>query len=411
MQLYPRQQASIAQARRRLNIWDGSVRSGKTIASIVRWLQVCTARDSRGNPIGGNLLMVGKTERTLRRNVLDVIEQLVGPRRCKVNLGKGEATILGRRVYLMGANDEGATGKLQGLTLGGLYGDELTLWPKSFFAMALSRLSDPGAALYGTTNPEGPRHWLKVDYLDRADELDIVRFRFRLADNLGLDPGYVRALTAEYQGLWRQRYVDGLWVAAEGAVYDSFVSDGPMVAAAPDPRQLDAGWVAIDYGTTNPLHALRLRRELTPTGHRIRVVAEWRWDSKREQRQLTDAQYADALQGWWAEDEPPAIVVDPSATSFIAELRTRGLPVLHANNAVLDGIRTVARLLADGQLVIDPSCTYLIDELSGYVWDPKATAKGNDAPMKVDDHGPDALRYGVMADLAAGPVSIIDTEM
>ena len=404
--LYPAQEASVREATARLNLWDGSVRSGKTIGSIVRWLRFITVD---GPP--GNLLMIGKTERTLSRNVLDPIRDLVGSSRCQVKAGSGEVTILGRTVYLAGANDERASDRIRGITLAGAYGDEVSLWPRSFFTMLLSRLSVPGAALFATTNPDGPRHWLKTDYLDRADELDLARFRFRLPDNPGLDPAYVVALQAEYVGLWRARFIDGLWVAAEGAIYDTFdpTPGGPHVQPIPAPtddQPQDAGWVAIDYGTSNPFVALRLRHHLG----RVYVTSEYRWDSRARRRQLTDSDYADALAAWWGTDEPPAIIVDPSAASFIAELRQRGYPVQGANNAVLDGIRLVATELNAGRLIIDPTCTGLIDELAGYSWDPKAQAHGQDAPLKADDHGPDALRYGMRAADHVGPGALLDSE-
>ena len=402
--LYPTQEASVRKASARLNLWDGSVRSGKTIGSIVRWLRFLAVD---GPP--GNLLMIGKTERTLARNVLDPIRDLVGPSRCQVKVGSGEAVILGRTVYLAGANDERASDRIRGITLAGAYGDEVSLWPRSFFTMLLSRLSVTGAKAFLTTNPDGPRHWLKVDYLDRADELDLARFRFRLADNPGLDPAYVANLQAEYTGLWRARFIDGLWVAAEGAIFDAFdpTPGGPHVQAMPAPTPgvlVDPGWVAIDYGTSNPFVALRLRRDDTATW----VTSEWRWNSRTEYQQLTDSQYADELEAWWAGDEPPTVIVDPSAASFIVELRQRGLNVLGANNAVLDGIRLVASTLAAGQLRIDPSCVGLIDELAGYSWDPKAQERGQDAPLKVDDHGPDALRYGLMSAASVGPGGLVD---
>lgn len=404
--LYPAQEESVRAATARLNLWDGSVRSGKTIGSIVRWLRYVAVD---GPP--GNLLMIGKTERTLARNVLDPIRDLVGPSRCQVKVGSGEAVILGRTVYLAGANDERASDRIRGITLAGAYGDEVSLWPRSFFAMLLSRLSVPGAALFATTNPDGPRHWLKTDYLDRADELNLARFRFRLPDNPGLDPAYVTALQAEYVGLWRARFIDGLWVAAEGAIFDTFdpTPGGPHVDTMPAPGDnipTDPGWVAIDYGTSNPFVALRLRRTDTATY----VTSEYRWDSRARHRQLTDSDYADALAQWWAGDTPPSIIVDPSAASFIAELRQRGYPVQGANNAVLDGIRLVATELTAGRLIIDPTCTGLIDELAGYSWDPKAQKHGADAPLKVDDHGPDALRYGLMAGAHVGPGVLLDTE-
>lgn len=394
--LHPAQVASVRDAQARLNLWEGAVRSGKTVGSIVRWLRYLTVD---GPP--GAKLMVGRTERTLERNVLTPIIDMVGARHCRIIRGTGEAVILGQRVWLVGANDERAADRIQGSTLAGAYVDEASLIPATFWQMLLSRLSIEGARLFATANPDGPRHWLKVDYLDRP-ELDLARFRFRLDDNPSLSPEYVAALKAEYVGLWYRRFVLGLWVAAEGAVYDQLNIEpggGTVVRRDPDPRTVVRWWVAVDYGTANPLHALLLARD---TAGRTWVVREWRWDSRQQQRQLTDSEYRTRLVTWVAglqatklKAKPAAWVVDPSAASFLTELRTHSLPAHPADNAVLDGIRRTAGMLATRHLVIHQSCRMLLDELAGYVWDPKAQARGVDQPVKVDDHGPDALRYAV----------------
>lgn len=420
--LYDPQVESVRRANARLNIWDGSVRSGKTIASIVRWLRYCAV----DGPPGG-LLMIGKTERTLARNVLDPIIDLVGHERCKVKGGAGEAQIMGRTVWLAGANDESAAARIRGLTLAGAYGDEVSLWPRNFFTMLLSRLSVTGAKAFFTTNPDSPMHWLKRDYLDRSADLDLARFQFRLSDNPGLDPDYVHNLTAEYTGLWRSRFIDGLWVAAEGAIYDMLdVNDGGKhVRICPsdvlsDPRTVFT--VGVDYGTVNPFVALLIARDAFD---RMWVLDEWRWDSAVRQRQQTDHEYAVAVNQWiqaslptlvgqhlGAQPEPAtlaAMFIDPSASSFIEEIRRTGLPAQPADNSVIDGIRTVATRLSSGTLFISPSCSGLLAEMAGYTWDPKAQISGQDRPTKADDHGPDALRYAVMGSRYATPGAMIST--
>ena len=150
---------SIALSDARLNIWDGAVRSGKTVSSLLAWLYFVTQAPP------GPLLMAGKTVTTLKRNILDTLSDMLGERDFKVRLSAREAVLFGRKVYLAGASDARAEGKLRGMTLAGAYGDELTLWPRSFFQMLLSRLSIEGARFYGTTNPDSSRHWLYTDYL------------------------------------------------------------------------------------------------------------------------------------------------------------------------------------------------------------------------------------------------------
>lgn len=426
--LVGKQARSVELATARTNIWEGSVRSSKTVCSLLAWLMFI-----RTGP-GGNLVMVGKTERTLRRNVIDPLVEMLGPKRCKVNWGDGQATILGRRVYLAGANNEAAVSKIQGLTLAGFYGDELSTWPESFWSMLLTRLSVEGAQGFGTSNPDNPNHWLMRGYLKRArtwlrhdgtvqrsdspNMLDLARFSFRLDDNPSLPAGYVAELAKTFTGLFRARYIAGMWVLAEGAIYDMWDQDRHLVTKLPrtNGRLLMRRWhLAIDYGTANPFTAVLLGvgPDLDGTD-RIWVSAEWRWDSRPEGRQMTDAEYSQALRRWVDETLPERlgerieldrIDVDPSAASFIAQLwRDSWLGVHQADNRVEDGIRSVSSLLGPAdRLRVHTSCqgtdgrTMLVDELTGYVWDEDhAKRTGEERPLKVDDHGPDGLRYGVM---------------
>lgn len=406
-------QTAVLEPTRRLNIYEGSVRSGKTVSSLLKWLKYV-----REGP-AGNLAMVGKTERTLKRNVIDVLTEWLGPKRCKYVQGSGELHLLGRRIYIAGANDERAQDKIRGLTLAGAYVDEITVIPESFWAMLMTRLSVEGAAVIGTTNPGPPSHWLMKDYLKRAavhighdgqvvrreqsaDVLDLARFSFNLRDNPHLSKAYVDALGKEFTGLWRKRFIEGLWVAAEGAIYDMLEAEVHKVHADPESGSISEWMIAVDYGTTNPFHALLLA--VTDDG--ITVVREWRWDSKAKGRQLTDAEYSTKLRAWidqLRETEFPELrlaktVVDPSAASFIAQLWRDDWPgVTKANNTVADGIRITSSLLTLRRLAVHASATALWTELTGYVWDPKKSQRGEEAPLKVADHGADALRYGIMA--------------
>lgn len=396
-----KQAASILESDARLNIWEGSVRSGKTIGSLIRWLEFV----ARNEP-AGELLMAGKTERTLKRNVLDPIGEMVGGD-LKVISGAGEARLFGRRIYLAGGADERSEAKLRGLTLAGIYADEVTTWPQSFFQMALTRISVRNAKLFGTTNPDGPRHWLKKDYLDKAADLGLKRFHFVLSDNPSLDPAYVAALKQEFTGLWYRRFVLGEWVQAEGAIFDCWDQDEMVVAEVPKPlsdaeieqgkapRRIVRQWVSIDYGTANPFVALLFGLD---SDNNVYVMSEYRWDSHKEHRQKTDSEYSEAVRDWIRFNGANAewVYVDPSAASFSQQLWRDGISgVRHANNDVLDGIRITATALAQGRLKVHRSCEGLIDEIPGYVWDPDQQEKGLDRPIKVDDHSVDALRYGI----------------
>ena len=394
---------SIRDSTARLNLWHGSVRSGKTISSIIRWIMYL-----REAPPGA-LLMVGKTERTLKRNILDEIEQIVGSKNYRYVGGSGEAWICGRKVLLVGANDERAEGKIRGLTAAGAYGDELTLWPEGFFRQLLARMSVRDAKLFGTTNPDGPYHWLKAGFLDRTD-LDLRQFHFELEDNVALDPEYVRSLKLEYGegSLWYKRFIDGLWIAAEGAVYDFFNEREHVITQLPDrkPDQVD---LSIDYGTSNATSVGAFASwNRTPPGQLKTVrLAGWYYDGRATGRQKTDTEYVGEIKEWVSALDRPIryVFVDPSAASFQQELQRSGFRVIPADNSVIDGIRTQAKMLRNGEykLLKGHGNDQAIRDYGAYLWDTKAQARGEDKPLKQNDH---CFVAGTMVTTRRGPVPI-----
>ncbi|MFC8199933.1 PBSX family phage terminase large subunit [Streptomyces sp. NPDC057298] len=386
-----KQLRSIGQATRRINIWHGSVRSGKTIASLLAFV-IAVA----GAGPSGLIIVCGRSLQTIERNCLEPLQDraLFGPlaRHIVHTRGATTATILGRTVHLIGAADARAEGRLRGLTAQLAYVDEGTLLPEGFFVQLLARLSVPGARLYLTTNPDSPRHWLKTGYLDRAAELNLASWHFKLSDNPSLSAEYVASLAAEYVGLWRRRMIDGAWVVAEGAIFDMWDEGRHVVTELPDMRRY---WCGVDYGTTNPFSAILLGEGVDG---RLYAAAEWRHDSRATHRSMTDAQYSAAVRKWLAglDTTPEWTFIDPSAASFSTQMWQDGHPGLaRASNEVADGIRSVSSLLAADRLLVHESCEGLLGELPGYSWDPKATERGEDAPLKVDDHSADALRYAV----------------
>lgn len=389
-----KQYRSIMSANARLNIWEGSVRAGKTVASIFRWL-----RFVKEVPLGSPLLMTGRTNRTLERNIVWPIIDIVGGSRAFYNRGTGELRLFGRLIDCLGASDERAQEKIRGATFFGAYGDEVSLWPESYFTMMLSRLSQTGAKFFGTTNPDSPYHWLKKKYLDRQGELNLKRFHFTLEDNPNLDSEYVKQLKKEYTGLWYKRFILGLWVQAEGAIYDMWNESIHQVdfktlfkdAPGKEPRRLFA---ACDYGTANPtVFGLFAHTGRLP----VYMVREYYYNSAKTGRQKTDGEYADDFIKWLSGQAITGVYVDPAAASFIAELKKRRINVLEAKNDVIDGIRFVGNLLQNRLFFIDKGCKMTLEEVAGYVWDAKAQIRGEDKPVKTNDHCMDMMRYGLFS--------------
>ena len=367
---------------RRINLLHGSVRSGKTWASLVLWCVWI-----RNMPIESSYIMAAKTMTALKRNCLDLLEKLAGQRNFKYSISKKEATLFGRRIYLESVSDSGAEGKIRGMTLRGAYCDELTLFDESFFSMLLSRLSEPGARLFATTNPDNPNHWFKVNYIDRREELDLLLMEFLIDDNTFLDPAYVASLKKEYTGVFYRRFILGEWCCAEGLVYPMFDAARHVVAEIPPPKGECEYYISIDYGTMNPcsMGLWRLDEE------RAVRIAEWYYSGRKERKLLTDEEYCDRLEELAEGYDIRCIIIDPSAASFIEAIRRRGkFSVRKADNSVLNGIRITGTLLASDRLLFHKSCTDTIREFGTYSWDSDAP---EDRVIKEFDHAMDDIRY------------------
>ena len=378
----PRQAEAIRRTLRdRLILYSGSTRSGKTVASVVEWLIWFMDRP-------GLHLIGGRTNRTVRDNVLSVIEALL-PGQVHERTGQGDVMIAGRRALVVGMNDEQAAGKIKGLTLESAYLDELTELPESAVAMVLSRLDSVTASAIATTNPAGPGHWSYRAVLHN-DVWSVERFR--IADNAAnLDPGYEARMRATHDELWCRRYLDGEWVAASGAIYPNipvWEQDG-----IPDVLQWHVG---VDVGVTNATAAVLLAECM---GDRLIVVDECYLDAGDR----SEEQQWEELRAWKTEMEKVHGArinrwkVDPSAPNMILMMRRAGESASGADNAVLDGIRLVGSLFTAKVLWVHRRCERLLSEGAGYVWDPKASEKGRDEPMKINDHVLDAKRYVVMS--------------
>ena len=390
--LSPKQRQSLIESQARINIWEGAVRSGKSFASLIRWLEYIQTAPP------GNLIMIGRTATTIKRNIVDEICTIVGTD-ARYYSGKGELQLWGRRIYLVGASDERAEGKIRGATFAAAYIDEATLIPESFFVMLLSRLSVKDAKLFLTTNPDSPFHWLKRDYLDHKDELSIAHWAFGLDDNPSLTEEFKTSLKLEYRGLWYQRYIEGLWVLAEGTIYDFF---DPKLHCIDYPTN-NANYyiVGIDYGTTNPCAYTLIGYNINAYPN-IWVEDEHYYNPSEHMRQKTDTEHVEDLIKFIDGKNVYGIYLDPSAASFRAEMHKQGVRnIFDANNDVLDGIRFTANLISNGTLKVCQKCRNLIKEIGVYVWDAQAANRGLEKPLKTNDHLCDALRYAIFTHFGA----------
>lgn len=377
-------------------VCDGAVRSGKTSVMSLSFLLW-----AMGNFWGQAFAFCGKSVGAVERNIVTPLLSIAYLRQnfcLQYNRSSHTLTVWrgGRanRFYLFGGKDESSAALIQGVTLAGVLLDETALMPRSFVEQAMARCSVEGSLLWFNCNPENPLHWFRQEWILKAEQHNALHIHFLMEDNPSLSPRMLERYRGMYSGVFYQRYILGLWVMSEGLVYDMLSQTENVYRNREKPVDLIASSsraIAVDYGTANPTVFLDLYDYRDGA---IYVDAEYRWDSRKDGRQKTDQEYGDAFMEFMGERWCP-VIVDPSAASFIAELRRRGVYVIPADNEVLDGIRRTGALLQRRLIRINEGCSGLLDEMGTYLWDEKAALHGEEKPVKQSDHGPDALRYYV----------------
>jgi PBSX family phage terminase large subunit len=386
-----------------INILEGAVRSGKTWCLHPKAIWACHY------DVAGLRLFTGVSKQSVYNNVLKDLFTIVGPDNYKYNRTTGRLTLFDMEWLVIGARDEGSERYLRGMTVGIAICDEVSLMPHNFFEMLLTRMSPKGARLYATTNPDTPFHWLKTQYIDNAvlkANGTVWTRHFTMADNPNLTEEYINSQSQMYTGFFHMRFIEGLWVQAEGAIYRDSWSDDLLYDLKDQPVGLkgNGGFVqriiAVDYGTANPMVFL----DIYDDGKILWVTGEYYWDSVAEGRQKTDAEYADDLVRLIGpNDRGTKVIVDPSAASFKAEMSKRGIWHVDADHDVYEGIRMTSMVLSKRMIRFCRERTQrTVQELQSYTWDTKAAEQGEEKPLKSHDHGPDALRYFVKTLISYG---------
>ena len=368
-------------------VCDGAVRSGKTMAmGLSFFLWACVSFENQ------RFGVCGKTISSLRRNVLSEIlprlEGLGATWKEKRTENLVIVRFLGRenRFYVFGGRDESSASLIQGITFAGILLDEVALMPRSFVEQACARCSVTGSRLWFNCNPAGPSHWFYQTWILEAEKRNCLRLHFTMEDNPSLTPEIRQRYERLYTGVFYRRFILGQWAQAEGRVYDFFEPE--MVQPVPK-GPFEKWYVSCDYGTVNPT-SMGLWGKCGGIWYRVK---EFYFSSRREQRQMTDEEYAGALKNLVGERTLAGVIVDPSAASFMEVLRRKGWRVLKADNDVLSGIRLTSDALKEGKIVICEGCADALREMDEYVWD---LSSGNkDRVKKEHDHAMDDMRYFV----------------
>ena len=388
-------------------ICDGAVRSGKTVSealSFVLW--------SMSTFDGKNFALCGKTVGGLRRNVIGPLKQMLKSTGYVIEDARNEGCLcigaidketkkkVTNYYYIFGGKDESSQDLIQGITLAGVFFDEVALMPQSFVNQATARCSVEGAKFWFSCNPNSPFHWFKKEWINKVTERKILYLHFTMDDNPSLSEEVKNRYKALYTGVFYKRYILGLWVAADGIVYPMF---DPDIHAVELKRNWTRIFVAGDFGIQNAT-TFGIFGYYAPE-RRYHQIASY-YHSGRDEGQKTTKEYADDLKQFLADNlvMPEYVVLDPSAAPMIVELRKdpyfarHGIDILPAKNRVDLGIQVVSFLLNERKFTLDPSCIKDIEEFTTYAWDSDKLDKGVEEVIKIDDHAMDKIRYAIMTD-------------
>lgn len=391
--LAPKQIEFINNSTSHWNLAHGSVRSGKTVGTLYRFMQAAhECPDSQ-------IFMVGHSSDTIYQNAIRLLLEsdqfsIFRPF-CTWFAGKRQLKFKDKTITTLGAKDEGAIGQFQGKTMSLVYCDEMTLYPESIIDMIDTRLSNPWSMGFASMNPSHPEHKIKK-WIDKAESGDpnYYSLHFTLDDNPYVDQNYKQRIRDSLSGLFYKRNYLGLWCLAEGAIFDFFDKKIHVLNKPPGAAEY---WIAgIDYGVSNAFACVLLGINTgiaTQTGRRLWVEKEYYWDCKLTGRQKINSEFAEDIANFLEPYAVRGIYLDPSALSMKLELQRRGMHIIPANNDVYNGIEMMTTEMGKGNLYVLADCHNLIREIQNYVWDTKKSAKGEDEPVKKGDHAVDALRY------------------
>lgn len=369
-------------------ICDGAIRSGKTFSmmlSFILWAQKCFCNAA--------FAICGKTIISATRNMLyPILPYLKSSGFCiKYNKSQNYFDISSNkgynRFYIFGGKDETSCSFIQGITLAGVLFDEVALQPQSFVEQAIARCSVEFSKIWFNCNPEGPEHWFYKKWIEKTPGILTLYLHFVMNDNLSLSKEIKERYKLIYSGSFYRRFIEGKWSAADGLVYQNFDIKKHVVNELPS--NFEKYYVSCDYGITNPM-SFGLWGLNNQIWYRI---MEYYYDSKKHGIRKTDSEYYKNLLDFVGERKIKAIIIDPSASSFIECIKRNGdFKVKKADNDVIHGINLVTEAFNLGKILISAKCENSIREFSLYKWRKNSI---KDEPQKQNDHSMDEIRYFV----------------
>lgn len=382
----------------RIILTEGAVRSGKTIGCTAAWLLYL---EKHPYPVH---LLSGKTKDTIRWNVVMDLEKILGEGYYYYNYQMGVMKFMGKDIRIVGAYDEGSENRIRGMTAGSWYADEVTTYPDNFLQMGLTRASVEGNRIFWTTNPDSPYHTVHTEYMTNEEMLNnygILVIHFDLGDNKTLPQKFIEDLKRSSIGVFYDRLILGLWTIAEGAIYAMFDKDIHTFKPQKMPYGIyDDYTIGVDYGTASvTCFTLMGVKQRKGTGlFDFHFLDEIYYDAAKTKMPLTDGELAEKMTDGLVREWPGVsrVFLPHDAGSLRTELMRRGYVTIPLMPTVVDELKIIMGLIKNEQLMVSQKCSNIIKQFYTYVWDPKAQEQGLDAPLKINDHAMDSLRYNLI---------------
>lgn len=353
------------------------------------------AHVSKFEDMGLSFIIGGATQASIRRNILDDVEKIIGK---EIKFDKSNAfELFGNKIYCFDGANSDSYKKARGFTAAGAFLNEATTLHDSFVKEVISRCSYEGARIYMDTNPENPTHTVKTDYVDKDGQrlsngqLNIKAFNFTLYDNTFLNKEYVESIEASTPtGMFFDRDILGIWVAAEGVVYQDFNKDKHYIQASTlKDINFTKYFAGVDWGWEHHGSIVVIGIDDKGTYYLIKEVAKqhkhveyWVEEAKKIIKEYGDIRF----------------YCDSARPDYVKKFKENDIKARNARKDVLAGISEVASLFKqDKLLVVEDNVDIFKTEIYNYVW-----KDGKDEPVKVYDDVLDSLRYAIYSDLKYG---------
>lgn len=368
----------------------GAKRSGKTVIDNDLFLyelkRVRKIADATGVALP-QYILAGSDLGAVHRNILNELTNKYG---LEYQFDKfNRFKLFGVQVCCFGHSKINDLGRIRGMTAYGAYVNEGTVANREVFNEIKSRCSGDGARLLIDTNPDNPSHWLKKDYIDRADGKTIKEVHWKLTDNTFLSDRYKQSIIdSTPSGMFTDRDINGAWVAASGIVYPDFNREIHYITADKVP-QIIRHWVGVDFGWEHPGVFCLFGEGMDGSAYLLR---EWTAKYRPIENWI---EIGIELVGKYGDIN---FYCDSARPDLIYDMQVAGLRAINARKDVVAGIAAVATLFKTQRLfIVRDQVDEFEREIDVYAWDDKA-----DKPIKENDNVMDAMRYGVYSDQMYG---------